>query len=181
MRNSLIFIVDALSNLYISMFVLRFVLQWIRASYHNPLAQFVFRVTSPLVVPARRMLPSVRGLDVPTLVVAILLECIATALVFSIVGLTPSVQTFIGSVVLRLLRLTLWLYCGMILIYVIMSWVAARQYHPVGAALSEILEPILQPVRRLVPPVAGVDLSPLIVVILLQAIIIALPSLLFVR
>jgi YggT family protein len=180
MRNSLILIVDALSNLYISMFVLRFVLQWIRASYQNPLAQFVFRVTSPLVVPARRMLPSVRGLDVPTLVVAILLEGIATALVFSIVGVTPSLQSFIGSVILRLLRLTLWLYCGMILIYVIMSWIANRQYHPVGAALSEIVEPVLRPVRRLVPPVAGVDLSPLIVVILLQAIIIALPSL-FVR
>jgi YggT family protein len=112
--------------------------------------------------------------------VAILLEGIATALVFSIVGVTPSLQSFIGSVILRLLRLTLWLYCGMILIYVIMSWIANRQYHPVGAALSEIVEPVLRPVRRLVPPVAGVDLSPLIVVILLQAIIIALPSL-FVR
>jgi YggT family protein len=126
------------------------------------------------------MLPSVRGLDVPTLVVAILLECVATALVFSIVGFMPSVQTFIGSVVLRLLSLTLWLYCGMILIYVIMSWVADRQYHPIGAALYEIVEPVLRPVRRFVPPVAGVDLSPLIVVILLQAIIIALPRLLFV-
>jgi YggT family protein len=180
MRNSLIFIVDALSNLYVSMFVLRFILQWIRASYQNPLAQFVLRVTAPLVVPARRMLPSVRGLDLPTLVVAILLECVATALVFSIVGFTPSVPTFIGSVVLRLLSLTLWLYCGMILIYVIMSWVADRQYHPIGAALYDIVEPVLRPVRRYVPPIAGVDLSPLIVVILLQAIIIALPSLLFV-
>jgi YggT family protein len=177
MRNSLIFIVDALSNLYIAMFVLRFILQWIRASYQNPLAQFVLRVTAPLVVPARRLLPSVRGVDLPTLIVAIVLECIATALVFSIVGVTPSVQAFLGSVVLRLLSLTLWLYCGMILIYVIMSWVADRHYHPVGAALYEIVEPVLRPVRRFVPPVAGVDLSALIVVILLQAIIIALPSL----
>ena len=180
MQNSLIFIVDALSNLYISMFVLRFILQWIRASYQNPLAQFVLRITAPLVVPARRVLPSVRGLDFPTLIVAILLECVATALVFSIVGFMPSVQTFLGSVVLRLLSLTLWLYCGMILIYVIMSWVADRQYHPIGAALYEIVDPVLRPVRRFVPPVGGVDLSPLIVVILLQAIIIALPSLLFV-
>jgi YggT family protein len=177
MKNSLIFIIEALSNLYISMFVLRFILQWVRASYQNPLAQFVLRITAPLVVPARRMLPSVRGLDVPTLVVAIALECIATALIFAIVGFFPSVQGFIGSVVLRLVSLTIWLYCGMILIYVIISWVADRQYHPIGAALYEIVEPLLRPVRRFVPPVAGVDLSPLIVVILLQAINIALPSL----
>src|SRR5262245_44963906 len=106
MQNSLIFIVEALSNLYISMFVLRFVMQWIRASYQNPLAQFVLRITAPLVVPARRMLPSVRGLDVPTLVVAIGLECVATALLFLIAGFLPSAEMFIGSVVLRLINLT---------------------------------------------------------------------------
>ena len=175
MQNSLIFIVNALSSLYISMFVLRFILQWIRASYQNPLAQFVLRITAPLVVPARRMLPSVRGLDVPTLVVAVGLECIATALLFLIAGFFPPAPTFIGAVVVRLVSLTLWLYFGMIFIYVILSWVAAGQYHPFGEALYEIVEPLLRPVRRIIPPIAGLDLSPLIVLILLQAIIIALP------
>jgi len=95
MRNSLIFLVDALSDLYVAMFVLRFIMQWTRASYQNPLAQFVLQVTAPLVVPARRMLPSIRGVDVPTLVLAVALECVATLLLFVIAGFTPSLDTFV--------------------------------------------------------------------------------------
>jgi len=175
MRNSLIFLVDALSDLYVAMFVLRFIMQWTRASYQNPLAQFVLQVTAPLVVPARRMLPSIRGVDVPTLVLAVALECVATLLLFVIAGFTPSLDTFVGSALLRLVSLTLWLYCGLIFIYVILSLIAGQQYHPLGAALAQIVEPALRPLRRIVPPIGGFDLSPWIAVIVLQAVIIALP------
>ena len=78
MQNSLIFIVDNLSDLYIAMFLMRFILQWVRGGYQTVLSQFVMKVTAPLVIPARRVLPSVRGVDVPTLVVLVALECIAT-------------------------------------------------------------------------------------------------------
>ena len=67
------------------MFALRFILQWIRAGYQNPLAQFVLQITEPLVVPARRVLPSVRGIDLPTLIVIFALECVATLLLFVLV------------------------------------------------------------------------------------------------
>src|SRR5215471_9337573 len=118
MTQSLLFIVDALSGLYISMFALRFILQWVRASYQSPLAQFVLQVTAPLVVPARRVLPSVRGIDLPTLVVIVLLECVATLLIFTIAGFVPSVDVFAAAVLLRLVTLVLWIYCVALFIYV---------------------------------------------------------------
>jgi YggT family protein len=132
------------------------------------------RVTAPLVIPARRILPSMRRVDVPTLVVLIALECIATLLLYSI-GPVPLVpELFIGSVILRLVTLTLWVYVGAIFIYAILGWVA-QGYHPLADALGTLLDPLLRPARKIIPPVAGLDFSPMIVMILLYALIIALP------
>jgi YggT family protein len=175
MTQSLLFIVDALSGLYISTFALRFILQWIRASYQSPLAQFILQVTAPLVVPARRVLPSVRGIDLPTLVVIFVLECVATLLLYAIIGFVPAIDVFIVTVLLRLVTLTLWLYCTALFIYVVMSWLGGDMYNPSAATLYEIVEPLLRPFRRLLPPIAGFDVSPVIVLILLQAVIYALP------
>ena len=175
MTQPLLFIVDALSSLYISMFVLRFILQWVRASYQSPLAQFVLQITAPLVVPARRLLPSVRGIDLPTLVVIFLLECVATLLLYALVRIAPPIDAFLVTVLLRLVSLTLWLYCTTLFIYVVMSWLGGGMYNPNAATLSEIVEPLLRPFRRLLPPIAGLDVSPVIVLILLQAVIYALP------
>ncbi len=172
---SLLFIVDALSGLYISMFALRFILQWIRAGYQSPLAQFVLQITAPLVVPARRMLPSVRGIDLPTLIVIFALECVATLVLFALVRVVPSIDAFFVAVVFRLVTLTLWLYCTALFIYVVMSWLGGEMYNPSAATLGEIVEPLLRPFRRLLPPIAGFDVSPVIVLILLQAVIYALP------
>ena len=176
MQTPLIFLVDALSGLYISTFVLRFILQWIRASYQSPLAQFVLQVTAPLVVPARRVLPSVRGIDLPTLVVIIALECVATLLIFSVIRVVPPLDAFVVAVLLRLVALVLWIYCAALFIYVVMSWLAGQVYNPSAATLAALVEPLLRPVRRLIPPIAGLDVSPVIVLILLQAVIYALPS-----
>ncbi len=175
MQSSLLFIVDALSGLYISMFALRFILQWIRAGYQSPLAQFVLQVTAPLVVPARRVIPSARGIDVPTLVVIFALECVATLLLFAIIGVVPPVEVFLTAVLLRLVALTLWLYCTALFIYVVMSWLGGEMYNPSAATLGEVVDPVLRPFRRLLPPIAGFDVSPVIVLILLQAVIYALP------
>ena len=175
MTQSLLFIVDALSGLYISVFALRFILQWVRAGYQSPLAQFVLQVTAPLVVPARRILPSVRSIDLPTLVVIFVLECVATLLLYAIVGFVPAIDAFLVTVLLRLVTLTLWLYCTALIIYVVMSWLGGGMYNPSAATLGEIVEPLLRPFRRILPPMAGFDVSPVIVLILLQAVIYALP------
>src|SRR5512143_3037040 len=174
MQSALIFLVRTLADLYLLAFLLRFILQWVRAGYRNPLSQVVQRVTSPLVVPARRVLPSVAGLDVPTLIVLVALEGIVTFALAAIVHVVLPVPTFLFFVLLRLIALTLWFYSLALFVYVLLSWFGDRGGGPMGSVLADIVEPVLRPVRRIVPPIAGLDLSPLLVMLVCQAGIIAL-------
>jgi YggT family protein len=174
MQSALIFLVKTLADLYLLTFLLRFILQWVRAGYYNPLSQFVLKVTSPLVIPARRVLPSVAGLDVPTLAVLIVLEGIATWLLAVLAGFSLPIPTFLLYVVLRLVALTLWFYTMALLAYVILSWFGGGGGNPLATVLGEIVEPVLRPVRRLLPPIGGLDLSPMLLILLCQTAIIAL-------
>jgi len=176
MRNSLLFLIKALTDLYLLTYLLRFILQWIRADFYNPLAQFIVKATNPLIVPARRFIPSAGGVDIPTLVVLIILEALATWLLLRVAGTGAlPVGTFALFVLLRLVTLTLWFYSVSILIYVILSWIGQRSYNPIGYILGELNEPILRPFRRALPPIGGLDLSPLLALILIQAILMAIP------
>ena len=145
-------------------------MQWIRADFYNPLAQFIVKATNPLIVPARRVLPATATVDLPTLVILILLEAVATGLLIYIASVPVPLNDFVIYVPLRLVRLTLSLYTWTILIYVILSWIGPRGYHPLTMILAEVNEPVLRPIRRVLPPISGFDLSPLLAVILIQAI-----------
>lgn len=175
MQSALIFLVKTLTDLYLLTFLLRFIMQWVRASYYNPFAQFVLKVTSPLVVPARRVLPSVAGLDTPTLAVLVVLEIVATWLLLRLMGLSLPIADLLLYSVLRLVALTIWFYTVALFIYVLLSWFGDRGMNPMAALLGQILEPLLRPFRRLLPAIGGLDLTPLVVILLLQAAAIALP------
>ena len=174
MQRALIFLIQTIADLYLLTFLLRFIMQWVRASYYNPLAQFVFKVTNPLVVPARRVLPSVAGLDAPTLVVLIVLEIVVTFLLLQLVGASLSLVDLLLYSMLRLVSLALLFYTVALFIYVLMSWFGGGM-NPMSDFLAELVEPLLRPVRRVLPPIAGLDLSPLVVLLLLHALRIALP------
>ena len=171
MQSALIFLVKTLTDLYLLTFLLRFIMQWTRADFFNPFGEAIVRITNPLVVPARRLLPSARGVDLPTLAVLILLEALATLLLLGLVGISVPLDTFVYFVLLRLIDLTLWFYTIAIFVYVILSWVGPGRYSPVGAMLGDLVEPVLRPVRRVLPPIGGLDLSPLLVLILLQFVV----------
>lgn len=175
MQSALIFLVKTLADLYLLTFLLRFIMQWVRASYYNPLAQFVLKVTSPLVVPARRLLPSVGGLDTPTLAVLVALEIAVTFVLLRLSGVSLPLPVLLLYSLLRLIALALWFYTVALFIYVLLSWFGDRGINPMAALLGELVEPLLRPARRLLPPIGGLDLSPLIVILLLQAALIALP------
>ena len=174
MQRALIFLAQTIADLYLLTFLLRFIMQWVRASYYNPLAQFVFKVTNPLVVPARRVLPSVAGLDAPTLVVLIVLEIVVTFLLLQLVGAPLSIADLLLYSMLRLVSLALLFYTVALFIYVLMSWFGGGM-NPMSDFLGDLVEPLLRPVRRVLPPIAGLDLSPLVVLLLLHALRIALP------
>ncbi len=175
MRDSFFFLVRILSHLYLLLFLLRFIMQWIRADFYNPLAQFIVRATNPLIVPARRVIPATGNVDLPTLAVLILIEAIATWLLLNIAMVPATLIEFAEYVLLRLVSLTLSLYTWTILVYVILSWISPGGYHPLTMILAELNAPVLRPIRRDLPPISGLDLSPLLAVILIQAVSLALP------
>lgn len=172
---SLIFLVRTLGDLYLLTFLLRFIMQWVRADFYNPLAQFVVKATNPLVVPARRIIPSAGSADLATFVVLVILEAVLTWALLFLGSFSAPPGMFVYLVLLRLINLALWFYTVSIFVYVLMSWLAQAGYSPIGRMLAELNEPLLGPVRRLLPPIGGLDLSPLLVLILIQAVRVALP------
>ena len=177
MLDALIFLVRTFADLYLLTFLLRFIMQWARANHYNPLSQVVFKVTNPLVVPARRLLPSVAGLDMPTLVVLIVLEIVVTFVLLRLVGLSLPIPRLLFYSLLRLISLVLWFYVGALIIYAVLSWFAQPSRNPMAMLLGQLVEPLLRPARRMLPPIGGFDLSVLLVIVLLQATTIIVSSL----
>ena len=173
------FLVKTFGYLYIWVLILRIMLQWIRADYRNPISQFVVRTTNPLVIPLRRVVPPFRGFDTATFVAVFLVQFIlCIVLIYMAYQTIPGFWKLAYVTALRLIYATLQLYMFILIVWVIMSWVAAGQYNPVSILFARLSEPLLAPIRRIIPPIGGLDLSALFVIIGLQALmlLIRVPS-----
>ncbi len=177
MEDALIFVFRSLIELYIITFVLRLIMQWIRADTRNPLVQFILRVTNPLVVPLRRYVPTAWGFDTATFVVLFVIQALATTALLNVAcTVTPHIGQIISLSLLRLVHLVLNVYLFLILAYVILSWIGPGGYNPAVSLLGNIVQPALRPLRRWIPPIAGIDLSPLFALILIGFVMRLLPS-----
>jgi len=177
MEDALIFVFRALIELYIITFVLRLIMQWIRADTRNPLVQFILRVTNPLVVPLRRYVPTAWGFDTATFIVLFVIQALATTALLNVAcTVTPHIGQIISLSLLRLVHLALNVYLFLILAYVILSWIGPGGYNPAVSLLGNIVQPALRPLRRWIPPIAGIDLSALFALILIGFIMRLLPS-----
>lgn len=169
------FILRTLLELYTMAFLLRFLLQWTRADYSNPLSQFIVQVTNPLVRPLRRIVPGWGGLDLSTLIVAYVLQLLTTSLAVLLAGRLPGNVAALALVaVIDLIVLQLRLLIYLIIGQVLLSWFAP--YHPIGGVLRSLTAPVLRPFQRLLPNVGGLDLSPLLATILIYALILLVES-----
>jgi len=176
MQDALTFIVKTLLDLYIITFILRFILQWVRADFRNPITQFFVRITNPLVIPARRLIPSVGGFDTALIVIVLLLELTITIVLINMTCMNePNFIQVAGLTLLRIVYVTLRIFLFVILVYVVLSWVNPGTYNPATNLLSSMAEPVLKPFRRLIPPIAGLDLSALFALIAIQALTMLLP------
>ena len=157
------------------MFVLlRLLMQTLRADFRNPFAQAVLQITSPLIIPARRILPPIGKIDTATIAVALAVEIALILFVTWIAGGGPlGIGQLVLYGVLRCITLMIWLMVFVLFIYVVMSWISPG-YSPATALIHSIAEPLLRPVRRLVPPFGGIDFSPMLLMLLLMAINIAI-------
>lgn len=176
MSAPLLFVVETLFDLFVLCFILRLVMQMTRADFHNPLSQFIVRVTNPLLVPLRKLVPGYRGMDLAAILLILVLELVATATLFPLkTGLSPDIGTLAFFALLRTVVTVIRLYFFAILLYAILSFVSPGTYNPLSSILASICEPVLRPVRRLIPPIGGIDLSPLFLLIALQALLMAIP------
>ena len=173
--DALIFIVrTVLQVLLVTVFLLRVLLPLVRADSRNQLSQAVIRFTNPLVLPLRRVLPPVGKVDTASIVALLIVQIAATATLW-LLGAYPLVFTvpqFLVVVLLNLAITILQFYTFALFLYVLLSWVAPGTYSPAAAMLSTLCEPLLRPVRRVIPQFAGIDLSALFVIIALQALVI---------
>ncbi len=180
MDNAVIFVVSTLVNLYIIAFILRIILQWQRADYRNPMVKFILTVTNPLVLPLRRYIPSAYGLDTSSLLVAVGLKAAEFALLLTLFcDATPSLIQILGMTGLGLSRTVLNLYFFVILVSVILSWVSTGGYNPTAQLVGQLAEPALKPFRKLIPPIGGIDLTPIFAIVAIQALMMLLPQGLF--
>lgn len=172
---ALIFIVQTLLSLLLFVFMLRVLLQWARADFRNPLAQAVVKITNPLVMPLRKVLPPMGKVDTASLVAVVL---VATVEVVIIAALTrssvPDLFSWVKLVVLEVVRTALSAYFWAILVYSLLSMIAPGGYSPMQSLLAALCEPVLRPFRRIIPPIANIDFSPLWALIAIQALLILL-------
>ncbi|MES1925781.1 hypothetical protein T31B1_10658 [Salinisphaera sp. T31B1] len=176
-NNALLFLVDTVFALYIVVVLLRVILQLVHADFRNPISQFVWRFTATPVGLIGRLVPRWRNLDVPALVFAIALCFINIEIDLALAAPGFGAQPAMAVVwaVLKAGVLICNFYFFTILIQALMSWISPNQYSPATAMLFTINEPLLRPVRNILPPLGGLDLSPLVVIIGLQVISRLLP------
>jgi YggT family protein len=175
--SALIFIVRTLLSLALFVVLARLLLQWARADFRNPIAQAIVRLTNPLILPLRRILPPVGKVDTASVVAVVLVVIIKVGILLALQGYgSPGVQLWVQSVAVELVQALLSTYFYAILLYALLSLIAPGGYSPLQSVLASVCEPVLRPFRRLIPPIAGIDLSPLWAVIAIQAILLLLPS-----
>ncbi|HLA31112.1 MAG TPA: YggT family protein [Pseudomonas sp.] len=167
---ALIYIVQTLGSLYLLIVLLRFILQLVRADFYNPLSQFILKATQPLLKPLRRVIPGLGGLDLASLVLAILVQLLLMLVVILIAGANPlsvGLQLLVWTII-ALTSLCLKIFFFAMIISVILSWVAPGSYNPGAQLVNQICEPLLAPFRKLIPNLGGLDISPIFAFILLN-------------
>jgi YggT family protein len=173
--SAIFFIVETLLSLLLFVFLLRLLMQWSRADFRNPISQAVVRLTNPLVMPLRRVLPPVRRVDTASVVSVVIVALFDVAILYWLRGFeVPPLAFWLRGAAIEIVRTTLWTYFYAIFLYALLSLIAPGGYSPVQSLLTSLCEPVLRPVRRLIPPIGGLDLSPLWVCIAIQALLILL-------
>lgn len=171
--DALNFIVESLLSLAVYAFLLRFLLPLLRADFRNPLSQAVLSLTNWLVLPMRRILPPMGRVDTASLVALIAVQLLATFLMFRLrVGALIPFMPLIQVGLIALVTTTIRLLQVLIFVYALLSFIAPGTDSPVVGLLSSLCEPLLRPLRRLLPVVGGLDFSPLVALIGLQALLI---------
>jgi len=165
-----LFLIDTVVMFFVFLLLLRFHFQWLRVPFRNSVGEFVLVTTSWMVMPARRVIPGLRGLDIPTLLLAWVIQALSLWIQASIRGLHPGVIGLAVVALVDLLRYSLYILVGAVIIQVVFSWI--NPYTPAAPVLDPLTRPFLRPLRRFVPPIGSFDLTPLVLVVVVQVVLI---------
>jgi len=168
-KEALLYLIHTVFFIYLLFVVLRFLLQTVRADSYNPLSQFLLTITNPPLRPLRRIIPGVAGIDWASIVLMLSLKAIELTLINLIAygALIPFVALMIFSIA-ALLTLVIYIFMFVIFVQILISWINPGLYNPVTVLLYKLSEPFLRPARRFIPPLHGLDFSPVLVFIFLQ-------------
>ncbi|MDO9619629.1 MAG: YggT family protein [Pseudomonas sp.] len=171
LNTAAVYILQTIGSLYLLIVLLRFILQLVRADFYNPVSQFIVRATHPLLKPLRKIIPSLAGLDLASLVLAILVQLLLMAVTLLLLGygLDNPLQLLVWSII-GVTALFLKVFFFALIISVILSWVAQGSHNPTAMLINQICEPLLSPIRRTLPSMGGLDLSPIVAFLLLNLI-----------
>jgi YggT family protein len=169
------YIVDTLLWLLTLAFLLRLLFQWVRANFRDPMADAIVRMTNWLILPLRRVLPPIGKVDTATVVSVLAVASLRTVAVLALAGQgVGDLVLFLRITLVDLAEMVLKIYLFAMLLYALTSFVSPGGYAPGVKLLSQLCEPILKPVRRIIPPIGQIDFSVLWVSIAIGALLVLL-------
>jgi YggT family protein len=172
MTSAIIYLVDSLLTIYLYVLIMRFVMQLTRADFRNQVAHFILVVTNPIIMPLRRVLPPVGKIDTASILAIVLVAALTIGAITLISSHTlPDPIAWIVATGTMLLRAFIVFFIGCIFVFALLSFVVQGGYSPVFALLGTVVEPVLKPFRRIIPPIAGWDLSTLWALLALGALL----------
>jgi len=167
-----LFLVETIFSLYIGAVVVRLLLGFARANFNNPLSQFLVKVTNPPLVPMRRFIPSIGKIDTSAVVLAFVLTFIKISLLFLIIRGAIMFPESLLLAVGALIKTVIWVYIIALILQAVISWVGSAQGNPVSPLVHSLTDPIVRPIRRFVPLIGMMDLSPLVAILGLNILLI---------
>lgn len=162
-------LITTVVDIYTLIVVLRLILQLVKADFYNPISQFVLKATDPLLKPLRKIIPGYWGIDFASLTLALLVQIVGWIILFLLAGsiiTNPLLYLFLA--VFGVIKVLLNFYFFAIIILIIISWVAPGTYNPAAALLQQVTEPMMAPVRRILPAMGGLDFSPMLVIFIIH-------------
>jgi len=171
---ALSYLVETTLTIIVCVFLLRAILQIIRANFRNPITQTITRFTNPVIMPLRKILPPIGKIDSASVLSVLIIACVITMINLLFHGQSLSVIAqypldFFVATIRKIVLILLQLYWFLIFFGILLSWMQPHQHSPLSSILDELTEPLLRPARRLIKPIGGMDLSPIPVLIILTA------------
>jgi YggT family protein len=163
-------LVDTVFTFFVFVLLARFLFQTLRVPFRNPVGEFLVASTGWMVSPARRVVPGLSGVDVATLLLAWIVQALGIWLQAAIAGAEPALLALAAVALVDLLRYAIYILVFAVIVQAVMSWI--NPYAPLAPVFDAITRPFLRPIRRFIPPIGGVDLTPLVLLVILQLVLI---------